>query len=638
MSQSITETDKSAAPATRGANRWLVVLVPVLLAALVWIVFGQTLKHDFVDYDDFDYVIKNAQVARGLTLEGIGWAFTHFHSSNWHPLTWISHMIDCQLYGLDPWGHHLTNLLLHAANAVLLFLLLRQLTGTLWPSAFVAALFAIHPLRVESVAWVSERKDVLSGLFFLLTLVAYVRFARAPGRSRMIRVTIVFALGLMSKPMLVTLPIILLLLDYWPLNRVPNLSLLDRDNRKVFLRLLLEKLPLFLLVLASCILTLLAQRQSIVPVARISGVYRFANAAVSYLDYVRDMFWPKNLAVLYPWHAERLQPWNVTFGCLLVVGVTAAVILLRRRRYLLVGWLWYFVMLIPVIGILQVGNQSHADRYTYLPLIGLYVMLTWTVLEFVGRWRFTRIPSAALAGAIVIVLTLAGRAQTATWQNSETLWKHALAATTDNIIAECNLGLALHESGKDDEALQHFENSIRINRHQPEVLSSLGVFYLEQGRVEDSLAYLQEALEIEPRLQDGHYNLGNTYLAIGKANEAMAEYQRALEIEPDDTDSLNNLAWILATWPDPPVRNGLKAVALAERADVLTNRKNQIIAATLAAAYAETGRFPDAIQAAERALKIAAAESNEARATSIHEQLETYKAGKPYRDNRFLGR
>ena len=443
----------------------------------------------------------------------------------------------------------------------------------------------------------------------------------------------------MSKPMLVSLPLVLLLLDYWPLHRLPGLSLANRDNRKALTRLILEKTPLFLLAMASCAVTVLAQRESIMPAAHIAWSYRLANAAVSYLDYVSHFVWPKDLAVLYPWYAGRLQPWNITLGILLVTGVTAAVIVLRRRAgHLLVGWFWYLIMLIPVIGILQVGNQSHADRYTYLPLIGLSIMITGAAVELTARWRALRVLFAALAGAIVIALTFAARNLAATWQDSETLWKHALAATTDNIIAECNLGLALHESGKDDEALQHFENSVRINRHQPEVLSSLGVFYLEQGRIEDSLAYLQEALEIEPRLQDGHYNLGNTYLAIGKANEAIAEYQRALEIEPDDTASLNNQAWILATWPDPSVRNGVKAVALAERADSLTRHRNQIIAATLAAAYAETGRFADAIRAAERALQIAAAERNEARASSIQEQLQTYKAGEPYRDNRFLGR
>ena len=630
----ITETTQGDSP---GASRWIVVAICILLAALVGIVFGQTLDHDFVNYDDMEYVTKNAQVSRGLSLEGIGWAFTHFHSANWHPLTWISHMIDCQLYGLNPWGHHLTNVLLHAVNAILLFLALRQLTAKLWPSAFVAALFAIHPLRVESVAWVSERKDLLSGLFFILTIMAYRRYTRSRHWSRLLLVSTVFALGLMAKPMLVTVPIILLLLDYWPLSPLPNLSLADRHHRKVLLPLILEKAPLFLLALGSSVLTILAQRQSILAVAHIPGLGRLANAAVSYLDYIQQMFWPKDLAILYPWYAERLQLWNVTLGCLLLAGVTAAVIVLRRRRYLVVGWFWYVVMLVPVIGILQVGSQSHADRYTYLPLIGLYLMLTWAAADVAARWRLLRIPAAALASAIVIVLTLTARAQTATWRNSESLWSHALAVTPDNVIAECNLGLALHANGRDGEALEHFERSLFINPRQPEVLASLGVFYLEQGRIEDSLAHLHQALDLEPRLAAAHYNLGNTYLAIGKANEAVIEYQYALEIEPDDTQSLNNLAWILATWPDAAVRNGPKAVALAERADSLSRGQNQVIAATLAATYAETGRFPDAIGAAERAERIAKAEGNQPRALFIHTQLETYKSGKPWRDDRFSG-
>ncbi len=625
----------SNAPA---GNPWVVIGVCVALVVLTWLVFGQTLSHDFVNYDDQEYVTKNAQVSRGLTLEGIGWAFTHFHSSNWHPLTWISHMIDCQLYGLNPWGHHLTNLLFHTANAILLFLVLRQMTGTLWPGAFVAALFALHPLRVESVAWVSERKDVLSGLFFIVTLMAYLRYVRAPSRSRYVFLAVSFALGLMSKPMLVSVPLVLLFLDHWPLRRLPSLSLADRENRKILGRLVLEKAPLFLLSLGSCLVTLFAQRGSMRPVAQTPWPYRLGNTAVSYLDYVWQTIWPRDLAVLYPWHTERLQPWNITLGAMFLLGVTLAVIALRRRRYLPVGWFWYVVMLIPVIGILQVGNQSHADRYTYLPSIGLYLMLVWSAVELAARWRYLLIPFAALGCGIAIALALVARTQASTWQDSETLWRHALAATTGNIIAEGNLGLALHGKGKNAEALEHFENSIRINRHQPAVLSSLGAFYLQMGRTADSISHLQEALEIEPKLEDAHYNLANTYLALGKANEALIEYQRALELEPDDIETLNNMAWILATWPGPSIRDGIRAVTLAERADSLTRRRNQIIAATLAAAYAEAGRFPEAVRAAERAIQLASGEGNSGRVMSIRVQLEAYKSGNAFRDDRFLGR
>ena len=624
-------SDPAAAHA-KGTARWIPVAISVFLAALVWIVFGQTWNHDFVNYDDLDYVTKNAQVSRGVTLEGIVWAFTHFHSSNWHPLTWISHMIDCQFYGLNAGGHHVTNLLIHAANAILLFFLLRRMTASLWPSAVAAALFAIHPLRVESVAWVSERKDVLSGLFFMLTLMAYARYARDPSRKRYIAVAVLFALGLMSKPMLVSVPVILLLLDYWPLNRLPGFSI------RTLWPLLKEKLPLFALSLGSCVVTLFAQQGSLQPIEHIRLPARVANTGLSYVDYLRQTIWPENLAPLYPWDPSRLQPSVITVAYVVLAGVFVAVFVWRRRRYLLTGWFWYLVMLLPVIGILHVGNQSHADRYTYLPQIGLYLMLIWGAVDLCAHWRYLRIPAVAVAGALVIALTFSARAQAAHWRDSESLWRHALAATTDNIIAEANLALALYWKGNNEEAMQHFEQSLRINRHQAAALSSLGYFYLQLGRVEDSFATLKEALEIEPRLADAHYNLANTYLAVGKADQALESYQRVLEILPDDVEALNNQAWILATWPNVSIRNGVKAVALAERADTLTRQKNQIVAATLAAAYAETTRFPEAIRAAERAMKIASAEGNEGRVLSIREQLQAYKSGNPFRDNRFLGR
>jgi tetratricopeptide (TPR) repeat protein len=626
--QSKNPVSEQVAHSVTAPDRWSVIIICLVLAALVWIVFGQTLHHDFVDYDDLDYVTKNAQVSRGLSWEGILWAFTHVHSSNWHPLTWISHMIDCQLFGLDPAGHHFTNVLLHSANAILLFLLVRQMTGTLWPSALVAALFAIHPLRVESVAWIAERKDVLSGLFFFLTLMAYVRYARGPSRSRYLAVVIFFVLGLMSKPMLVSVPVVLLLLDYWPLNRLEG-------KRDIWPRVR-EKLPLIALAIGSSVITVFAQSGSLQPITHITLSQRLSNVAISYLDYLRQLFWPQDLAVLYPWvPEERVQPLLVAISILLLLAVSAGAIILRRHRSFITSWLWYLIMLLPVIGIVHVGNQSHADRYTYLPQIGIYLILVWAAVELVAHWRFMLAPIAALAAACVIALTFTARVQAGHWQDSESLWRHALAATTDNIIAEGNLALALHWKGNDREAMEHFEQSLSINRQQPEILSNLGTFYLELGRVQDSIAVLKEALALEPRFEDAHYNLGNTYLQIGNAREAVHEYRRALEIEPDDTQALNNTAWILATWPDSMVRNGSEAVVLAERADSLTNRQNQVIAATLAAAYAEAGRLPEAVRTGERALSLAVKEKNEARALAIKAQLDTYKSGSAYRDTRY---
>jgi len=620
-----------------GSNApWLVLGVCIFLAAITWLVFGQTLRHPFVNYDDGEYVLKNAPITRGLTIQGISWAFTHVHSSNWHPLTWISHMLDCQFFGLNPAGHHLTNVLLHTVTAILLFLVLHQMTGTLWRSAFVAAVFAIHPLRVESVAWVAERKDVLSGLFFMLTVGAYVRYARAPwSPARYGLVFLLFAMGLMCKPMLVTVPFVLLMLDYWPLDRFDPPQGSGDNRSRIRRRVILEKLPLLGLSFASCVVTVFAQRGSMQPVAKISLPLRLSNAVVSSTDYLRQMFWPTDLAVLYPWEAARLGASNFVPAIILLAGVSAAVFSLRRQRYLVTGWLWYLVMLGPVIGILQVGNQARADRYTYLPQIGLYLMLTWGTTTLCARWRDRRVLLASLGSVVLVSLIFVARAQAAYWRDSETLWTHALACTTDNTVAEGNLGEAYHARGKTREAMEHFERALRIEPRQTSVHSNLGVFYLEMGQVNESLSHLEKALEIEPNFADAHYNLGNTYLQMGRADDALAHYQKALEINPNDIEALNNMAWILATWPDALTRDGAKAVESAERADFFTRSESQVASATLAAAYAEAGRFPEALQAAQRALQLATIEGNAARADSIRAQIALYRSGAAFRDHRY---
>ncbi len=356
---------KVPAGAGRREQRWRVAVLCLTLAAITFAVFGQTAGFGFVNYDDNDYVYDNPVVARGLTLKGIVWAFS-CHASNWHPLTWLSHELDCQLYGLNPSGHHLTNVLLHTATVIALFLVLRQMTGALWRSAFVAAVFAIHPLRVESVAWVAERKDVLSGLFFMLTIGAYVRYARRPwSPARYGLVVLLFALGLMCKPMLVTLPVVLLLLDYWPLQR--------EESRKLS-GLVLEKLPLLALSAASCVVTLLAQNGAIQSTELYSMPMRYANALVSGMVYLGQMVWPAGLAVFYPYPHNGLPAWEVALAGMLLAGLSAGAWGRRRKQpWLLVGWLWYLVMLLPVVGVIQVGGQAHADRYTYLPQIGIYV-------------------------------------------------------------------------------------------------------------------------------------------------------------------------------------------------------------------------------------------------------------------------
>ncbi|MEN3367960.1 MAG: protein O-mannosyl-transferase [Verrucomicrobiota bacterium] len=649
------------------SDRWPAIAVCIFLAGVTWLVFGQTLRHEFINFDDDAYVFENPTVARGFTVQGILWAFSHVHASNWHPLTWISHMLDCQLYGLNPGGHHLTSVLLHAATAISLFLVLRQMTGSLWRSALVAALFAIHPLRVESVAWVAERKDVLSGLFFVLTIGAYVRYVRLPrSASRYALVMLLFALGLMSKPMLVTLPCILFLLDYWPLNRVANGG---ENNLRSWRYLFLEKLPLFGLAAASCAATLFAQTIAIRPLTQISLPLRLGNAVIACVVYFRQMLWPSDLAIFYPFSALDVTVLATVLSVVLLAGISTAVFVLRRRHpYLVIGWMWYLIMLGPVIGILQVGSQAHADRYTYLPQIGLYLLLTWAAVELCGRLRYRRLFLSTASTVIIAALIFSARLQASSWQNSETLWTHALASATDNSTAEAQLGHAYYLKQKMELAIAHFEKALQIEPNQAFAQSTLGMVLLEMGRVDESLAHLQKAvevqpdsleahanlglaflqmgrfdesvthlqraLEIDPNHANAHYNLGNTFLQMGRIQEALAHYTKALEINPNDTEVLNNMAWVLATAPDASIRNGQKALKMAQRAvSDIGNRQPRTLA-TLAAALAENGRFPDANRTAEQALRLAIDQHNFGLADSIRAQLELYRSNLPFRDNR----
>jgi tetratricopeptide (TPR) repeat protein len=651
-------------PVASTTNGWLALAIVIFLGALTWFVFGQTLHHEFINFDDGDYVFKNPKVTRGLSLDGVGWAFTHVHAGNWHPLTWISHMADCQFFGLDPAWHHLSNLLIHVLTAALLFLVLRQMTGALWRSAFVAAVFAIHPLHVESVAWVAERKDVLSGLFFVLTIAAYVRYVRRGGLGRYAIALALFALGLMCKPMLVSLPFVLLLLDYWPLRCFDEKGTTPG-------KLIVEKLPFLVLGAAACFVTVFAQRAAIQPIERFRFPLRLGNAVVACVDYLRQTFWPVDLAIFYPWDAARIQWTSVGIAAGILAAVTIAVFLLRRRGYLVTGWFWFLIMLAPVIGIVQVGNQAHADRYTYLPQIGLIVMVTWGISDLVGRWRPLRYILSSFAVLALVPLAWFARVQTSFWRDSEQLWSHALAVTTDNTVAEENLGQALYQHGKIDEALfhldkvlriepndaiahgalgaillrvpqqqkeafAHLQRSLEIYPNQASVQSALGVALLEAGDAAESFKHLQTAIALDPDDSDAHFNLGNTLLRLMQPKEAVAEYERAFQMNPKDTEALNNLAWVLATWPDPAGRDGARAVEWAEKADALTQQRSAIHAETLAAAYAEAGRFTDAIRTAERALKLATNAGDNDRAEFIRVQLELYHSNTPLRDQRFV--
>ena len=595
----------SSAHSQRANSRVTTLLVCIGLVAVTWAVFGQTLAHDFVNFDDHVYVYENPLVARGLSTEGIIAAFTHTHALNWHPLTTLSHMLDCQLYGLKAGGHHLTNVILHTISVLLLFVVLTQMTGGLWQSGFVAALFAIHPLHVESVAWIAERKDVLSGLFFMLTLAAYARYARAPSTPRYLLVSLFFACGLMSKPMLVTLPFVLLLLDYWPLGRLESQK---SEIGSRLRRLITEKVPMFSLSICSCIVTLFTQRQGPNAIDQLPFLWRLNNTFVSYITYIRQMLWPVRLAVFYPHPNDRLPLAEVTMAIVFLVGVSLLVIYLRRTKpYLVTGWFWYLGMLVPVIGLVQVGEQAHADRYTYLPEIGLYIMIVWIVGDLLPK-STSRVCRALVGFAVaIIIVSLSERArgQTSYWKNSETLWKHTLAVTSDNDVAHNNLGFLFLRRGELDNAISEFQAALDIRSRSTQTHYSLGAALI-QNNIGNAFArkqfwdkaidHLQEAARLRPDYADAYFNLGSVFFQLGRIDQAIAqwrkalairptdeqahrnvasalrkkgnvkgaiaEYEQALNITPEDTVALNNLAWILATSPDASIRDGARSVSV----------------------------------------------------------------------------
>jgi Tfp pilus assembly protein PilF len=513
------------------------------LIAITWAVFAQTGGFQFVNYDDPLYVLDNAHVRAGLSWRGIAWAFTHIHSHNWHPLTTMSHMLDCQLFGLKPGAHHFGNVLLHSATAVLLFFLLEQLTrspsrtGTIWSSAFVAAVFAIHPLRVESVAWISERKDVLSGLFFVLTLLAYFYYTRKPNLGRYVTMSILFACGLMSKPMLVTLPIILLLLDYWPLERFSGASAT---------RLLVEKIPLGILSIASAAGTLVVQNEG-VGLVRLEVLplgWRITNALATYLVYIRQMIWPTNLALAYH-HPGELPLWQVAGAAALLIAVTLAVFALRKRsRYLIVGWGWYLIMLLPVIGLVQVGGQAHADRYTYLPQIGLYIAATWGIVDLSKSWRYHRPVLGAVAAIIISALAVRAADQVWYWHDSERLWRHTLGVTSENEndVAHLALGQLLLDQNRLDDAITELQTVVARHPHEVDARLKLANALSEKkGRMNDAIAEYEAAARIDPNPDVGT-TLANLLLEQGRIDEAIQCYRDVVQLQPSSALAHYNLA------------------------------------------------------------------------------------------------
>jgi tetratricopeptide (TPR) repeat protein len=559
-----------APPTSRRLLLWLSV---GLIAADV-AVYAPVRRHDFVYFDDQYYVTENPMVAAGLTWRGVVWAFTTGHAANWHPLTWLSHMLDVQLYGMHAGGHHLTNLVLHIVNTLLLFGVLQRMTGATGRSGFVAALFAVHPLHVESVAWVAERKDVLSTLFWMLTLWSYVSYVRQPRRGRYVLVIVLFALGLLAKPMLVTLPFVLLLLDYWPLGRVTlaGAAVADRGGprasppRTVWLHLLREKLPLFALAAASSVVTFVVQRQgrSVVGLDVVPVMFRAENVVVSYATYIGNMLWPVRLAAFYPF-ATSIAAWRVIGAAVLLAAACAAVLRAGRRRpYLLVGWLWYIGTLVPVIGLVQVGNQQMADRYTYVPLIGLFIIVAWGAADVLAGLPYGRIALTTAAAVVLAGCATAARGQVNTWANSVTLWQRAVDVTRDNFFAHRGLADQLAEQGQLDEAIAHSFEVVRLRPRWADAHLTLGNTLSRAGRIDEAAAEYSEALRLRPDFEEAHNGLGVVLIREGKHTEAIAHFVEAAHLKPEFADAHHNLALALAEQGrlDEAIPEMLKAVQI----------------------------------------------------------------------------
>jgi tetratricopeptide (TPR) repeat protein len=555
--------------ASGGSERRRTLLLCLSLLVLVLGTFFSALRNDFVRFDDPDYVTANVHVRDGLSWKSVMWAFRSTAAANWHPLTWLSHMLDCQLFGLAPWGHHLTSILLHAVNTILVFLVLERMTCRTWRSFLVAALFGVHPLRVESVAWVAERKDVLSTAFWMLTLWAYWRYVRKAdggGQRAGLRTSdsghpcsvfrrvssilcplssgcywlalLFFCLGLLSKPMLVTVPCVLLLLDYWPLDRFKQMNVWS---------LAWEKAPFFLMAAIVSAVTFMVQKRW----GAVSTGWTFAecleNAVVSYCRYLGKLFFPVDLAFFYPYSGQWPVAVVVWAGVALLLVSIVVVTLRPRHPYLLVGWLWFLGTLVPVIGLVPVGQQAMADRYTYVPSVGIFLLLVWAVAELTGRWRWKIFGSALVATVVLVTCVVLSNRQIGYWKENETLFRHAIAVTRNNYLAYDNLGTALSEKGKIDEAMVQYREAVRIKPEWAEAHNNLGGALENKGQLAEALNQFVESIKLKPGLAAAHYNLANALAETGRLEDAISELQKAVKLKPDYTDARYNLGNALSS-------------------------------------------------------------------------------------------
>jgi tetratricopeptide (TPR) repeat protein len=654
------------------------VYIPVLLALLVIVTYLPVRNHDFVNYDDPDYVTNNAYVQQGITQQSVGWAFKNLHGERtyWHPLTWMSHMLDVEMFGLKPGGHHLVNVFWHALNVLLLFWLMLRLTGKPWRSAMVAALFAVHPLQVDSVAWITERKNLLSTFFLFLTTLAYLRYAARPSMGRNAVIFVFFALGLMAKPAIVTLPCLLLVLDYWPLRRVRQAIVSGGDAAAIppyapasWKQLVIEKLPLFALSAASSLLTVaghsgLGMTQE---GAQLSVIYRIENAIVSYVRYIGKAIWPSDLSVLYP-HPGAWPRWQVIAAGALLLVITDQVLRHKRTRpYLMTGWLWFLGMLVPTIGILQVGVQAMADRFMYVPIIGLFIMGVWLVADVLERIP-RRTAAMACTGAAAIAACIAiSSLQLRHWKNSITLMEHALAVSKiPHYIPHHDLGVALTEQGKLEPALQHLQQALQINTNAITLfaigrvrelegktndainiyLEAAGlpraraqaytlpqkraiVLLIESGQTNAAAPLCMDLLQRTPRDPEVQYEAG-MIMESQNIERAMFHYFEAMKLNPTFAPAMVNLAWILSTHPKQELRAGPEALDVAKRACILTKWKHAKPIATLAAANAETGNYQEALRLAQQSLEMTKASGSDT--TRLEKMIKEFQAGKPYRE------
>ena len=570
----------------------------LLLAVITMALYNPVNRHPFVNYDDDRYVTENPHIRQGLTGGTIAWALTSTEQANWHPLTWMSHALDVSLFRLNPAGHHFTSVLIHILNAILLFLLLMWATSRLGPSLFVAALFALHPINVESVAWIAERKNVLCTLFFFLTLSAYGWYAKKPGWKRYLAVAALFVAALASKPMVITLPFVLLLLDYWPLARVQGS---DDKNKTRWSRLLVEKVPLFLMSAASAVITMRAQQAggAVRSITQFSFSVRIANAIYAYAMYLWNMLWPTRLAPLYPHPGDSLPAWRILAGLIVLAAITAFVWKFRKHRYLPVEWFFFLGTLVPVIGLVQVGEAAMADRYAYIPLIGIFVMIAFGVADLAQQKDWGLLPVIP-AAVVLIALSFATHRQIAYWQTSDALWSHTLAVTSSNFIAEDNLGGALILEGKEEEARAHFEAAARINPKDPMSHSNLGTYDLTHNQMREAVAQYEAAVEMtsDPGLLAQTYaNLGAAYRALNEDESAQTNYNHSLRLNPNQYN-----AWLGL---------GLLAQKQGKLTEAVTDLSRSVELQPTAQGYlslgralAQSGRSAEALSAYDQALKI----------------------------------